>query len=412
MMRDSDDDIRAAASNHDRMGSWHWMQSPARNRALRLLVGLSLGAALIVMIAADTAQAASCSGTLGLAVSERGREYPVLSFRCDMPIGGSYGGRLFTVAFANRNATTLKEPMLGKTWLEDYQGQCNELSPAGPDPSRSYVECTALTEYSDPVSVSAGTTITGTPWDAERDMPVCSDTADVTVYGSREEVLATFPLVSTCPPGWKVKQLLTVVVLGSGTVSGNGIWCRGTCTYFWPIGTPVSLSASPDRGATFAGWGDGCAGTAARCSVTLEDDLEVAAVFKGGSTPIGKIRGAIDGPAFVRGTTASATVGCRAPTGSKCTIVTEITTTERLQGAKVIAVGARATNVAKKVVTLAKRAYTIAAGAQKIVSLPLNATGRSLLQRFGKLPVRLTATLTSAPKPTAFYTAVLTFTKR
>ena len=194
------------------------MESPARNRGMRLLVGLLLGAALVFLIGAGTASAASCSGTIGPVLNERGREVPTFSFRCDMPIGGNYAGRLFQVAFSNRNATTVKEPMLGKLWLEDFVGQCDPVSPQGADGEKSYVECTALTDAADSVTVPAGTTITGTPWDAARDMPVCSVAADVTVYGWAEAVLASFPLRSTCPADWTVRNALTVTVSGNGTV--------------------------------------------------------------------------------------------------------------------------------------------------------------------------------------------------
>ena len=113
------------------MGSVDRMESPARNRAMRLLVGLLLGAALVFLIGAGTASAASCSGTIGPVLNERGREVPTLSFRCDIPIGGNYAGRLFQVAFSNRSATTMRELMLGKLWLEDFVGQCDPSQPGG-----------------------------------------------------------------------------------------------------------------------------------------------------------------------------------------------------------------------------------------------------------------------------------------
>jgi hypothetical protein len=238
------------------MGSVDRIESPAHSRALRLLVGLVLGAALVFLIGADTASATSCSGTIGPVLNERGREVPTFSFRCDVPIGGNYPGRLFQVAFSNRNATTVKEPMLGQLWLEDFVGQCDPVSPEGADGMKSYVECIALTDAADSVTVPAGTTIRGTPWDAAKDMPVCSVAADVTVFGWAEAVLASFPLRSTCPANWTVRSALAVTVSGNGTVRGNidGILCGGgTCTYRCPVGTRVSLTATPDRGARFAG---------------------------------------------------------------------------------------------------------------------------------------------------------------
>ena len=52
-------------------------------------------------------------------------------------------------------------------------------------------------------------------------------------------MLASFPLRSTCPANWTVRNALTVTVSGNGTVRGDidGISCGGgTCTYRYPVG--------------------------------------------------------------------------------------------------------------------------------------------------------------------------------
>ena len=72
---------------------------------------------------------------------------------------------------------------------------------------------------------------------------------------------------------------VTLAGSGSGSVSGSGIACPGTCSRTFPAGTVVTLIASPASGSSFTGWsGTGCAGTGA-CNVTLSSDRAVTANF-------------------------------------------------------------------------------------------------------------------------------------
>lgn len=71
---------------------------------------------------------------------------------------------------------------------------------------------------------------------------------------------------------------LTVTVKGSGTVTGNGISCPGTCTSTYPEGTQVSLTAKPAANTTFTGWSGDCTGTGA-CSLTMGANHAVTATF-------------------------------------------------------------------------------------------------------------------------------------
>ncbi len=76
---------------------------------------------------------------------------------------------------------------------------------------------------------------------------------------------------------------LTVSVSGNGTVmSTDGfISCPGTCSHTYPGNTQVTLNASPALGSIFSGWsGGGCSGTGS-CTVTMTQDLTVAATFTG-----------------------------------------------------------------------------------------------------------------------------------
>lgn len=84
----------------------------------------------------------------------------------------------------------------------------------------------------------------------------------------------------------KKQFTLTVARAGSGTgtVSGGGIACGSTCATTQDIGTPVTLSATPDAGMVFSGWSGACTGTAA-CTVTLNANTSVTATFAPAPAP-------------------------------------------------------------------------------------------------------------------------------
>lgn len=88
------------------------------------------------------------------------------------------------------------------------------------------------------------------------------------------------PLLHVDYEGAEPQYALTVTKTGggSGTVTGDGISCGATCSASYPSGTVVTLAASPDAGATFAGWGGACSGTGS-CTVTVDADKTVAATF-------------------------------------------------------------------------------------------------------------------------------------
>jgi hypothetical protein len=76
---------------------------------------------------------------------------------------------------------------------------------------------------------------------------------------------------------------LAVAVSGSGTVTGSQISCggkRSKCFGHFKPGTSVTLHAGPAAGFRFTGWGGGCRGTAASCSIKLARASTVFAVFE------------------------------------------------------------------------------------------------------------------------------------
>jgi uncharacterized repeat protein (TIGR02543 family) len=68
---------------------------------------------------------------------------------------------------------------------------------------------------------------------------------------------------------------------GSGAVSsGDGrIDCGATCSRSLPVGTSVTLTATPATGSRFAGWSGACTGTASTCTVAMTAVRSVTASF-------------------------------------------------------------------------------------------------------------------------------------
>jgi phospholipase C len=88
----------------------------------------------------------------------------------------------------------------------------------------------------------------------------------------------------TPPTAWNEPPEVQVQVTGSGTVSGSptsaiGADCSTYCTGVFSTGTVVTLTATPDTGSTFTGWGNACSGTVPTCTVTPTALSTVTATF-------------------------------------------------------------------------------------------------------------------------------------
>jgi len=78
---------------------------------------------------------------------------------------------------------------------------------------------------------------------------------------------------------------LTISTSGKGAVVSNpaGVGCGvkgGSCSGKFGQGTVVTLTATPDPTSTWTGWGGACSGTSLSCTVTVNNNTSVSAIFK------------------------------------------------------------------------------------------------------------------------------------
>jgi Glucodextranase, domain B len=100
---------------------------------------------------------------------------------------------------------------------------------------------------------------------------------------------------------------------------------------------------------------------------------------------------------FVSGAKGKAkfTLSCSGATGTSCAVLATLTTLEHKRKGRLLSVTAKAKKTTSVKVALGSASVTIAAGHRLTITITLNATGRRLLKRFGKLPVHLSVTSTS-----------------
>jgi lysozyme len=107
-------------------------------------------------------------------------------------------------------------------------------------------------------------------WTGECSDAGSSPTCDVSALGDKA-LSAVF--------GYPVTVELQGTGAGAVTSSPARIECGATCAASFAAGSTVDLTAVPDSASDFTGWGGGCAGLGAVCSVTVSSPIDVVATF-------------------------------------------------------------------------------------------------------------------------------------
>ena len=187
---------------------------------------------------------------------------------------------------------------------------------------------------------------------------------------------------------------VTIAGNGSGTFTGSGISCPGTCSQSYANGTVIRLLATPAPGSKFTGW-NACAGTGT-CGGALTASRTIVATFTADVPP----RRRRDGDGYALSVWIDA---CREGCGGtsvklKCTGSATCVGTLTLT-AKAVTKGRRKSTA--KTVTLATASFSILAGQTESVAFKLNASGRKQLSAaHGHLNATLSVEK-SSPEPSS-----------
>lgn len=225
-----------------------------------------------------------------------------------------------------------------------------------------------------------------------------SGLADGAISGGGSELGAQVPFTTTALHALSV----SIAGTGSGTVSGSGISCPGTCSQRYVSGTIVTLSAKAAPGSTITGWST-CSGTAT-CPTALTKDRTVVATFTANPppAPVGVI--SLDGSAVAVKSTGG--TGVKLTCAGNTTCVGKLTLTARVTTRK-------GRKKQTKLETIGHASFSIAPGATATVNVKLNGAGRAQLNAaHGHLAATLALARTSpGPGSTTDKTVHLTLQK-
>ncbi len=177
------------------------------------------------------------------------------------------GARSVTATFTVQRFTlTVSKGGTGSGTVTSSDGGIN----CGPTCAAPYDSGTLVTLTA---SASGGSTFGG--WSGCAG--VSGTTCTVTMSGARS-VTATFNVQRFT---LTVSKVSLVSAGGTVTSSDGGINCGPTCVATYDSGTVVTLTATPDTLALFAGWSGDCSNLIGPCTVTMTSNRSVTATFGG-----------------------------------------------------------------------------------------------------------------------------------
>lgn len=229
--------------------------------------------------------------------------------------------------------------------------------------------------------------------------------------GALEFRTATFsgaPLVTGTP---RVGQILTCTAPGTASPDGPA-----STTWLWlRDGAPIAGASAQTY--TVAG---ADVGHILACRMTATNAAGDAVATSAGVAASAAAVGTPPPPPTVLTVVSSKVVsqsvvvqlGCAAAPGTSCVGDETLTTRERLRAGKVIGGQARRKGIRLRTVVVGRAHFSLVANQTLSVAVPLDATGRRLLRRVGRLPVTLQVTLTAGGKTTTVVSKGLTITTR
>jgi hypothetical protein len=296
------------------------------------------------------------------------------------PEGGSYEFPGESAFAATHESETKKLPsgpgtILYKTAAEDPEAGNGE------NPVAAIVYDTSPSE---PVNVSVGTTPPAFFGSNTFDMPYERSVPPGGSSTTLRMLTAYHPSVSIASPG-NGATLSTPSVTVSGTAADSAGLTSVTVD-----GQAVSTSGAWSTSVSLKEGANTITATA-----TDQAGLTASASILVTYTPPPKpaVASAVG---FVSGAKGKATftLSCSGATGTSCAVQARLTTLEHKRKGHLLGVAAKAKTTSVKV-TVGSVSVTIAPGHRMTITITLNATGRKLLKRFGKLPVHLSVTSTS-----------------
>ncbi|MGO9899079.1 MAG: InlB B-repeat-containing protein [Solirubrobacteraceae bacterium] len=211
-------------------------------------------------------------------------------------------------------------------------------------------------------------------------------------------------LVTGGPSGPTTYMLqVSVAGSGSGSVSGGGITCPGTCSVSVSQGSQVTLNTAPASGSSLAGWsGGGCSGTGA-CTVTMNSGELVTATFSRLLLSAAQIKVVLAGEIAPSGKLA--TIQAILKSGGFAFAAFKVPEAGSAVLSWYQAHGSKLTLIATGKLTLSK------AGTGKL-TVKLTAAGHKLLKKANSLKLKLTGQSTFTPSGQPAVSPSATFTLR